>query len=76
VEVDAAGDGDGDQNADLQAGDRERDEQIPEHEQAPRDGRGEQLALGAALPVDDYPERLIRLTRKWVLGGAFGQRDF
>ena len=34
----------------------ERDDQVAEHEQRPRDRRGEQLAPGAALAVDDHAE--------------------
>jgi hypothetical protein len=39
---------DGDQHADLQRGDRQSDEQVTEYEQATRDRRGQQLALGAS----------------------------
>ena len=53
LEVDPAQDGGSDQRRQLQAGDRERDREVAEHEQAPVDRRGEQLPLGAALAVDD-----------------------
>ena len=56
MEGDPACDGDRDQHTDLEAGDRERDEEVAEHEQSARDRRGEQLALGAVLAVADHAE--------------------
>ena len=56
VEVDAAGEGHADQDADLERRHAERDDQVPEHEQRARHRRGQQLALGAGLAVDDHAE--------------------
>jgi hypothetical protein len=42
-----------DQRHQLEAGDRERDQQVGEHEQRTGDRRREQLTLGAAVTIDD-----------------------
>ena len=49
-------DRDAEQHADLERGDRERDGQVADHDQSPGDRRGEQVAPGAALPVDDHAD--------------------
>ena len=55
-EVDLPRDCEPDQRRDLEAGDRERDDEVAEHEQRARHRRRQQLALGAALAVDDHAE--------------------
>ena len=55
-EVDSPRDGESDERRYLQAGYREGDNEVAEHEQPARHRCGEQLPLGAALPVDDHAE--------------------
>ena len=56
VEVDAARAGDTEQDADLQRGDGERDDEVREHEQRSRDRRGEELPLRTRLAIDEHAD--------------------
>ena len=54
--MDSPRDGEPNERRDLQPGYREGDDEVAEHEECARHRRGEQLALSAALPVDDHAE--------------------
>src|SRR5215467_11201238 len=56
VEMAAAQPAGRDQYRDLQQADRDGDGHVAEHDQATGDGGGEQLAAGAAGPVDDHAD--------------------
>ena len=45
-----------DEGDDLERADGHRDGHVAEHHEAAGDGRGEEVALGAALPVDDHAD--------------------
>ena len=56
MEVGAPKDGRHDQGRQLQRAHHEGDRQVPEHQQRPGDGSGQQLPPSAAVAVDDDPQ--------------------
>jgi hypothetical protein len=48
--------GGGGHGADLQGGEGERDREVAEREERPRDRSGEQIALGDVVAVDDHAD--------------------